>query len=312
MPLRSLRELLSGSRLSGRIRKLIQAKPAFDESSLSQLEEILISADVGVRTSSRLLEKLSASLAFPSKREEDRWKDVLSVLREEMLDIFSGRSRELITNADGLTVVLVVGVNGVGKTTTIGKLANLFGGQGKRVLLAASDTFRAGAIEQLEIWAKRAGVGIVKQGYGVDPSAVAFDAVSACLARGIDVLIIDTAGRLHTKVNLMEELKKVKRVLGKGIPGAPHEILLVVDATTGQNALIQAKLFHSALGVSGIALAKLDGTAKGGIVAAIENELGIPVKLVGTGENLKDVQSFDPAEFVQALLDTDYLTRPLA
>ncbi len=303
MPPRSLRKLLSGSRLSGRIRELIQAKPAFDESSLSQLEEILISADVGVRTSSRLLEKLSASLAFPLKGGEDRWEGVLSVLREEMLGIFSGRSRELVTNADGLTVVLVVGVNGVGKTTTIGKLANLLRGQGKRVLLAASDTFRAGAIEQLEIWAKRADVGIVKQKYGVDPSAVAFDAVSACLARGIDVLIIDTAGRLHTKVTLMEELKKVKRVLGKGIPGAPHEILLVVDATTGQNALIQAKLFHSAVEVSGIALAKLDGTAKGGIVVTIEDELGIPVKLVGTGENLEDLQSFDPAEFVQALLN---------
>ncbi len=301
--------MLSLSRLSGRIglsqalRELIRSKPAFDESSLGQLEEILISADVGVRTSSRLLKKLSASLAFPLKGKEDRWEGVLSVLREEMLDIFSGRSRELITNADGLTVVLVVGVNGVGKTTSIGKLANLLRGQGKRVLLAAGDTFRAGAIEQLEIWAKSAGVGIVKQKYGVDPSAVAFDAVSACLARGIDVLIIDTAGRLHTKVNLMEELKKVKRVLGKGVPGAPHEILLVVDATTGQNALIQAKLFHSAVGVSGIALAKLDGTAKGGIVAAIEDELAIPVKLVGTGENLEDLQSFDPAEFVQALLN---------
>jgi fused signal recognition particle receptor len=254
--------LLSGSRLSGKIRELIQVKPVFDEFSLNQLEEILISADVGVKTSLRLIEKLSASPVLPLEEREDRWEGVLSALRKEMLDVFSGKSREL-----------------------------------------TSDTFRAGAIEQLEIWAKRAGVGIVKQRYGIDPSAVAFDAVSACLARGIDVLIIDTAGRLHTKVNLMEELKKVKRVLGKGMPGAPHEILLVVDAATGQNALIQAKLFHSAIEVSGIALAKLDGTAKGGIVAAIEDELGIPVKLAGTGENLEDLQSFNPAEFVQALLN---------
>ena len=207
-----------------------------------------------------------------------------------------------MAHSDGPTVILVVGVNGVGKTTTIGKLASLFKKRGLKVLLAASDTFRAAAIEQLEIWAERAGAGIVKHSYGASPSAVAFDAVEASVARGMNILIVDTAGRLHTKVNLMEELKKIKVVCGKKLPGAPHEILLVLDATTGQNALPQAKLFHEALGLTGVVLVKMDGTAKGGCVLAIEDELGIPVKLVGTGENLEDLESFIPDEFVEALL----------
>ncbi len=280
--------------LSGKIRNLVRARPSFNESSLEQLEEILVGADVGVRTSSKLLARLRSSLIpLPS---------ILPLLREEMLKIFANKSRELLVNTGGPTVILVVGVNGVGKTTTIAKLAGFFNKQGKRVLLSASDTFRAGAIEQLEIWAKRADAAVVKHKYNVDPSAVAYDAVAASIAREMDVLIIDTAGRLHTKVNLMEELKKVNRVLGKRMPGAPHEILLVLDATTGQNALVQAKLFLSALGVSGIVLAKLDGTAKGGIVVAIEDELDVPVKLAGTGENLEDLEPFNPDEFVTALL----------
>lgn len=281
--------------LSGKIRNLIKARPSFDESSLEQLEEILVCADVGVRISSRILARL---------RVKDKSECILPLLREEMLKIFANKSRELLVNTGGPTVILIVGVNGVGKTTTIAKLAGFFKKQGKRVLLSASDTFRAGAIEQLEIWAKRAGAGIVKHKYNVDPSAVTYDAVEASIARKMDVLIIDTAGRLHTKVNLMEELKKVDRVLGKRMPGAPHETLLVLDAATGQNALVQARLFLSTLGVSGIALAKLDGTAKGGIVAAIEDELDIPVKLVGTGENLADLEPFNPDEFVTALLTT--------
>ena len=289
----TLRELVKRNRLSSSLRNLIRTNPSVDESFLEGLEEILIGADAGVKTSLRMLEGL---------RRKGAKGDILDSLREEMLKIFPERNREIMAHSDGPTVILVVGVNGVGKTTTIGKLASLFKKRGLKVLLAASDTFRAAAIEQLEIWAERAGAGIVKHGYGASPSAVAFDAVEASVARGMNILIVDTAGRLHTKVNLMEELKKIKVVCGKKLPGAPHEILLVLDATTGQNALPQAKLFHEALGLTGVVLVKMDGTAKGGCVLAIEDELGIPVKLVGTGENLEDLESFRPDEFVEALL----------
>ncbi len=198
-------------------------------------------------------------------------------------------------------VILAVGVNGVGKTTTIGKIASRFHSQGLSVLLAAGDTFRAAGIEQLEIWAKRANAHFVKHQSGSDPAAVAFDAIAAAKNRGIDVVIIDTAGRLHTKTPLMEEIKKMKRVIEKAMPGAPQEILLVVDATTGQNALRQAEMFNNAIGITGIALTKLDGTAKGGIIFAIKKELGIPVRLIGIGERLEDLRDFDPEEFVEAL-----------
>lgn len=291
-PLR-LRELASRNRLSNRLKSLIRTSPSVDESFLERLEEILIEADAGVKVSSTLLEGL---------RRKPATGDILDCLGEQMSNIFSGRSREMVADSAGPTVVLVVGVNGVGKTTTVGKLASLFRKKGQKVLLAASDTFRAAAIEQLEIWAKRAGAGVVKHSYGASASAVVFDAVEASVARGMDILIIDTAGRLHTKVNLMEELKKMKVVCGKKLPGAPHEILLVLDATTGQNALTQARLFHEALGITGVVLVKMDGTAKGGCVLAVEDELGIPVKLVGTGEGLEDLESFNPDEFVQALL----------
>jgi fused signal recognition particle receptor len=198
-------------------------------------------------------------------------------------------------------VILVIGVNGVGKTTTIGKLASRFIAQGKKVILAAGDTFRAAAAEQLEIWGERAGAEVIRHKEGADPSAVVFDACRAALARKCDILIVDTAGRLHTKVNLMEEMKKIRRILGREIPGAPHETLLILDAATGQNAISQAKLFKESAAVTGIALTKLDGTAKGGIVVAISNEFKIPVRFIGVGESVDDLREFDPAQFVEAL-----------
>jgi fused signal recognition particle receptor len=212
-----------------------------------------------------------------------------------------GASRPLSLSGEKPYVILTIGVNGVGKTTTIGKLAGRFASEGRSVLVGAADTFRAAAIEQLEIWSKRTGAQLVKHESGSDPAAVAFDAVEAAKARKIDVVIIDTAGRLHTKSPLMDELKKVRRVIDKAFPGAPHETLLVVDATTGQNALKQAEMFHHAVGVTGIALTKLDGTAKGGIVFAIHRELGIPIRLIGVGEGVEDLRDFDSKEFVEAL-----------
>jgi fused signal recognition particle receptor len=220
------------------------------------------------------------------------------------VDIYQGGEEagsEINIQPDGLTVILFVGVNGVGKTTTIGKLANRFKSEGKSVLMAAGDTFRAGAIEQLEVWGERVGVEVIKQEAGSDPAAVMFDAIKAAKARKADILLCDTAGRLQNKVNLMKELEKVKRVIEREIPGAPHEVLLVLDATTGQNALIQAKTFKEATNVSGIVLSKLDGTAKGGIVLAIRKELKIPVKLVGLGEKMDDLQRFDAEKYVYGL-----------
>jgi fused signal recognition particle receptor len=232
-------------------------------------------------------------------------KDAGSVkdfLKKEMTSML-GRPQPLVVFGEKPFVILAIGVNGVGKTTTIGKLASRFRDNGNTVMLAAGDTFRAAAIEQLEIWAGRSGVQLVKHQSGSDPSAVVFDAIEAAKARGIDVVIIDTAGRLHTKSPLMEELKKVKRVCGKAMAGSPHEILLVVDATNGQNALRQAQMFNDAIGVTGIALTKLDGTAKGGIVFAIKKELNIPVKLIGVGEGIDDLQDFVPEDFVRALFE---------
>ncbi len=214
-----------------------------------------------------------------------------------------GKSQPLVTFGEKPFVILTVGVNGVGKTTTIGKLSSRFISEGNSVILAAADTFRAAAIEQLEIWAKRSGADIIKHQSGSDPAAVAFDAVEAAKARGIDIVIIDTAGRLHTKSQLMDELKKINRVIKKSIPDAPQEILLIVDATTGQNALRQAQIFNEAIGITGIALTKLDGTAKGGIIFAIKKELGIPVRLIGIGEGVDDLKDFDPEDFVTALFE---------
>ncbi len=269
-----------------------------DEAFLDELEEALIASDVGVATASFALKDLKErfkrnELSSPAQ-VKDRLKQVLHEVLSACPSSFS------LTASP--SVVLVVGVNGTGKTTTIGKLANRLRVEGKKVMLAAGDTFRAAASEQLSIWGERADIPVVKHREGADPGAVVFDAVSAAKARAMDVLIVDTAGRLHTKSNLMEELKKVKRILARELPGAPHETLLVLDGNTGQNALVQAKMFHEAVGLTGIVLTKLDGTSKGGIVFAIYKELGIPVKFIGLGEGIEDLRSFDPKEFVDALL----------
>jgi len=268
-----------------------------DDALLDEFEEMLIMADVGPQASIAITE------ALRERVREDRIKnerDLREAFKEEVAKILKPGHKIMCAGEDPY-VVLAVGVNGVGKTTTIGKLARRFTDHGFSVTLAAADTFRAAAIEQLEIWADRAGAQIVKHRSGADPAAVAFDAVSSAKSRGSDVVIIDTAGRLHTKSNLMEELKKIKRVVSKEKPAAPHEVLLVVDATSGQNAINQARIFNEAVGVTGIALTKLDGTAKGGIVIAINKELDIPVKLIGVGEAVEDLQDFEPGEYVEAL-----------
>ncbi|MGG2026844.1 signal recognition particle-docking protein FtsY [Gottfriedia sp. S16(2024)] len=274
-----------------------------DEDFFEELEEILIMADVGVNTVMELVEDLK----FEVKRKNIQDpKGVQEVISEKLVDLYKGDdltddSFELNLNPDGLTVVLFVGVNGVGKTTSIGKIAHKLKTEGKKVLLAAGDTFRAGAIDQLEVWGERVGVDTIKQGEGSDPAAVMFDAVQAAKARKVDVLLCDTAGRLQNKVNLMKELEKVRNVIAREVPGAPHEVLLVIDATTGQNGLVQAKTFSEATNVSGIVLTKLDGTAKGGIVLAIRNELKVPVKFVGLGEKMDDLQPFQAEQFVYGL-----------
>jgi fused signal recognition particle receptor len=269
-----------------------------DESFLEELEEALIASDVGVETAAFVLKDLTERFKRQELSTPDQVRARLKHLLFEILA--SGTSKFAITASP--SVVLVIGVNGTGKTTTIGKLARRLQSQGKQVMLAAGDTFRAAASEQLSIWGERAGIPVIKHQEGADPSAVVFDAVTAAKARAVDVLIVDTAGRLHTKSNLMEELKKVKRIVSRELPGAPHETLLVLDGNTGQNALVQARMFHEAIGVTGIVLTKLDGTSKGGIVFAINKELGIPVKFVGIGEAIEDLREFEPKEFVDALL----------
>jgi fused signal recognition particle receptor len=297
--LRSLNDGLAKTRknLTDKIGKLVLGEK-IDEAFLDELEEALISADVGVETSSLVLrdlrERFKRNELITPQQVKDRLKQILIEILSAQPSTFS-----LIASP---TVVLVVGVNGTGKTTTIGKLASRLRADGKKVLLAAGDTFRAAASEQLSIWGERAGIPVIKHKEGADPGAVVFDAVMAAKAREVDVLIVDTAGRLHTKSNLMEELKKVNRILSRELPGSPHETLLVLDGNTGQNALIQAKMFNEAVGITGIVLTKLDGTSKGGIVFAINKELGIPVKFVGIGEAIEDLKSFDPEEFVNALL----------
>jgi fused signal recognition particle receptor len=268
-----------------------------DGATLEELEAVLLQADLGVETAEGFVEAVREE----ARRGKLTDGDVRRALAEHLRDALKGAGAPLLLDARP-AVLLVLGVNGSGKTTTCGKLAWQLARSGQAVLLAAGDTFRAAAIEQLTHWGERAGVEVVKQGPGADPSAVAFDAVRAAQARQADVLLIDTAGRLHTKTNLMAELAKVKRVVGRQLPGAPHETLLVIDATTGQNGIAQARLFHEALTLSGIVLTKLDGTAKGGIVVRIFRELGVPIKLVATGERPDDLAPFDPDAFVAALV----------
>ncbi|MEK3887005.1 signal recognition particle-docking protein FtsY [Bacillus sp. FSL K6-3431] len=286
---------------SEKVNDLVSRYRKVDEDFFEELEEILIQADVGFETVMHLVEELKMEV---KKQNIKNPEDVTSVISEKLVEIYeAGEQSSTLLNlqTDALTVILFVGVNGVGKTTTIGKLAYKFKEEGKKVVLAAGDTFRAGAIEQLEVWGDRVGVDVIKQAEGSDPAAVMYDAVQAAQARKADILLCDTAGRLQNKVNLMKELEKVKRVIEREVPGAPHEVLLVLDATTGQNALIQAKTFKEATDVSGIVLSKLDGTAKGGIVLAIRNELHIPVKFVGLGEKMDDLQAFDPEKYVYGL-----------
>jgi len=293
---RRLKDQLSKTRktFSGGFDKIFAGKKSIDDDLLEELEELLITSDIGVQTALTLIEKISSSKITDVNQ-------IKSLLKDEILSILRPPESTPEKPASSPTVIMVVGVNGTGKTTTIGKLAARATASGKKVLIAAADTFRAAAIEQLMIWAERAKADIVKHKEMADPAAVAFDAVEAASARGADMVLIDTAGRLHTKVNLMEELKKIKRTISKKIPDAPHEVLLILDATTGQNALSQAQLFNEALGITALALTKLDGTAKGGIVISICNSLKIPLKYIGIGEKIDDLQKFDAAQFVDAL-----------
>jgi fused signal recognition particle receptor len=297
--IRSLRDGLAKTRksLADKIGTIVLGEK-IDENFLEELEAALISSDVGVQTVSVVLGDLKERF----KRNDLSSPDAVRArLKQVLLEILVARGVSLDLTGQP-SVVLVVGVNGTGKTTSIGKLANRLKQDGRNVMLAAADTFRAAASEQLSIWGERNDVPVIKHKEGADPGAVVFDAVAAAKARGTDVLIVDTAGRLHTKSNLMEELKKVRRIIARELPGAPHETLLVLDATTGQNALAQARTFHDAVGVSGIVLTKIDGTPKGGMVFAINRELGLPVKFIGVGEGIDDLREFDPREFVDALL----------
>ncbi len=297
-----LRERLTKTRSSlvDNVKRVFAGRTRIDEDVFEELEEVLIGADLGVETTLSIIEEMrrAAREQRLSKPEE-----LLDVLKAELTRRLSQGDHALTWQSPdgGPCIVLIVGVNGSGKTTTIGKLAAHLKGQGKSVLLGAGDTFRAAAVEQLSIWSDRVGVPIVKHKEGADPAAVAYDTADAAASRQVDCVLIDTAGRLHTKVNLMEELRKIRRVIDKRIPGAPHEVLLVLDATTGQNGLQQARQFTEALQVTGIVLTKLDGTAKGGIVVAIQEQLGIPIKMIGVGESVEDLQPFDPRQFVEAL-----------
>ncbi len=286
--------------MMSKIGALFGAHKQLDDDFFDELEEVLITCDIGVETSLSIVEKLRASVKAKKLTTPDETRAELKNIIEEML----GEDKKIDTSTTP-SVILVIGVNGAGKTTTIGKLAAKYKNEGKKVLVAAADTFRAAAIEQLQIWTERAGVDIVKHAEGSDPAAVVFDAVTAAKARGTDVLICDTAGRLHNKKNLMDELKKISRIIHEQGEGCSLEALLVLDATTGQNAVNQAKLFSEVADITGIVLTKLDGTAKGGIIISIHNELGIPVKLVGVGEKLDDLQEFNAHDFAEALFDNE-------
>jgi fused signal recognition particle receptor len=286
-------------RITAPIARLVAGRKV-DEDVLQELEETFLQADMGVSTSMELVDIIRD--LYRAEKNVDMHR-VIHKVEEDLLQVLDREQKALNTAQKPPTVILVVGVNGTGKTTSIGKIAHNLVSQGNKVIIGACDTFRGAAIEQLTVWAERSKAGIVKHKHGADAAAVAFDAIEAAIARGADYLIMDTAGRLHTKVNLMEEIRKIKRTVDKKIPGAPHETLLVLDATTGQNAVQQARIFNDALGLTGLVLTKLDGTAKGGIVISIQREFHVPVKFVGVGENIDDLQPFVPQDFIKALLE---------
>lgn len=286
---------------TSKVNDLVARFREVDEEFFEELEDLLLQADVGFETVMELIDELRTEVQRKNIKSTD---GIQSVISEKLVEIYkAGEEDQGILNLqeDGLSVILMVGVNGVGKTTTIGKMAARFKAEGKTVMLAAGDTFRAGAIDQLVVWGERTGVEVIRQSEGSDPAAVMYDAIQAAKSRQVDILICDTAGRLQNKVNLMNELEKIHRVIDREVPGAPHEVLIALDATTGQNALVQAQTFQEATNVSGIVLTKLDGTAKGGIVLAIRNKLNIPVKFVGLGEGIDDLQPFDPEKYVYGL-----------
>jgi fused signal recognition particle receptor len=283
-----------------RLKALFKGKSDLDAELEERIEEVFITCDVGARTAHEFIERIRKSLSSEELADPAR---VWQFVRDEARSILALPGDPPGKPDDGPLSILVLGVNGVGKTTTIGKLASLYKSRGQSVLLGAADTFRAAAVEQLEVWGKRIDVPVVKGKEGADPSSVVFDALKQARSGGHDVVIVDTAGRLHTKTPLMEELKKLRRVMGKAQPGAPHEVLLVLDATTGQNGVMQARTFLESLEVTGIVLTKLDGTAKGGVILGIGNELRIPVRYIGVGEGIEDLRPFDPDEFVEALFD---------
>jgi fused signal recognition particle receptor len=285
--------------LAGGLRRLVAGR-RLDDALISEIESILLKADVGVATTRALIDELRQAA---HSGELERGEDAIEHLRTAMKRRLHGVDRALAVAPASPTVILVAGINGAGKTTSVAKIARSLRSEGRSVLLAAADTFRAGAVEQLRIWSERLGIDIVTGAHGADPASVAFDAAEAAVARGADVLLVDTAGRLHTQRNLMDELVKIRRVIAKRLPGAPHEVLLVLDATSGQNAIAQARSFGEAIDVTGIFLAKLDGTAKGGIILAIHDEVGVPVKLVGVGETPEDVEPFDADAFVDAMFE---------
>ena len=283
---------------------LFLGKKEIDADLLDDLEELLITADIGVKTATELLDYARTKV---KRNELDNPQALKIFIKEKLLEYITQActSAELVMPSSGPFVIMVVGVNGVGKTTTIGKIAHKFINTGQSVLLVAADTFRAAAVSQLQIWGERNGVEVVAKGAGADPSSVAYDALAKAVTEKYDVVLVDTAGRLHTQTNLMEELKKIKRVIGNKLAGAPHEVLLVIDATTGQNSLSQVKLFNEAVGVTGLALTKLDGTAKGGIIANISRDMNIPIRFIGIGEKVDDLRDFDPDEFIDALFRTE-------
>lgn len=293
--------------LLSKIGKSFAGKDSVDAAFLDELENILISSDVGVKTTIDIIDRIEARVARDRYLTED---ELNRMLQEEivalLMDHDEAKPAEFEADFSATPhIIMVVGVNGVGKTTTIGKLAHLYSLAGKKVMLGAADTFRAAAVDQLRIWSERADVPLVQQGQNADPAAVAYDTVAAAARRGIDVALVDTAGRLHNKKSLMDELGKIKRVMGKVVDGAPHEVLLVLDASTGQNAMQQAKAFTEVVDITGLVLTKLDGTAKGGIVIGISNELNVPVKYIGVGEQIEDLQVFDREDFVKALFGSD-------